>query len=111
MYTPHGMLFDFSWGYKIKELSADGKKDGESGEKVDKFSQRKMFIDVEHAVKGSHGTARPSWRFERRAILPKLSGPAFGQHSEEILEELGYNSAEIEAFRDSLITTDFITRA
>ena len=75
------------------------------------LNERKMFIDVEHAVKGSHGTARPSWRFERRAILPKFSGPAFGQHSEEILEELGYNSAEIEAFRDSLITTDFITRA
>ena len=68
------------------------------------LQERNNYITVEHDVKGSHLTTRPTWRFKRRTELPARSGPTFGADSRSILESLGYSEAEIGSMVQRRIT-------
>ena len=68
------------------------------------LQERNNYITVEHDVKGSHLTTRPTWRFKSRTELPARSGPTFGADSRSILESLGYSEAEIGSMVQRRIT-------
>jgi formyl-CoA transferase len=51
-------------------------------------------------VEGKHGpltVMRPPWRFGEDTVAVRLPPPALGQHAGEVLSELGYSAAEVEA--------------
>jgi crotonobetainyl-CoA:carnitine CoA-transferase CaiB-like acyl-CoA transferase len=60
-----------------------------------------MVATVEHPVVGSYKClSRPMKFSETPGPLP-FAAPAFGQHSREILGELGYSAEEVQRFADS----------
>ncbi len=53
------------------------------------------FIDVQHPVWGKTKMVGFPWNFSETPASWKREAPAFGQHSEEILSELGYTKDNI----------------
>ncbi|MDH4145324.1 MAG: CoA transferase, partial [Acidimicrobiia bacterium] len=64
---------------------------------------RAMGSVVEHEVPylGRVRQARPAWRFGRTPAVVHAGAPQVGDHTDEILAELGLEAAEIEALRAS----------
>ena len=58
------------------------------------------FIDVQHPVWGKIKMVGFPWDFSETPASCRREAPAFGQHTEEILLELGYNKVDIAKFRD-----------
>jgi crotonobetainyl-CoA:carnitine CoA-transferase CaiB-like acyl-CoA transferase len=58
-------------------------------------------IETEHAVAGRLRQARPPARFDRTPATPGRAAPRLGEHSCEILAELGLAPAEIAELREA----------
>ncbi len=56
-----------------------------------------IVVETEHPVAGRIRGARPAARFSATPAALRLGGPALGEHSEAILAELGYDSANVAA--------------
>lgn len=62
------------------------------------------FFEVEHPQEGKvTGVRRPVWFDGKRDDQPLVPPAALGEHSDEILAELGYDKGEIAALRDASI--------
>ena len=62
------------------------------------------FFEVEHPQEGKvTGVRRPVWFDGKRDDQPLVPPAALGEHSDEILTELGYDKGEIAALRDASI--------
>jgi len=60
----------------------------------------KMFVDLDHPTEGTIRQSRPPTRFsESPATIHRLP-PRVGEHSEEVLKEAGFSSAEIASLID-----------
>lgn len=57
------------------------------------------FIDVPDGQGGTHKSVASPVRFNGQPIIPKLPVPEAGQHTAEVLRELGYDDAAISALR------------
>jgi len=56
-------------------------------------------LELEHPVAGRIRQAKPAARFDKTATEPSLPPPLHGEHTDEILAELGYDEAKREALR------------
>ena len=63
------------------------------------FANR-YFIDVEHPVWSKMRMVGFPWDFSETPASWRREAPAFGQHTEEILSEVGYSKEEIAQFRE-----------
>lgn len=59
-----------------------------------------IIIETEHPHAGSLRQARPAARFEGTPTEIRRGAPLLGEHTDEILAELGVNEAEIEMMRE-----------
>ena len=57
------------------------------------------FIDVDHPDWGDIRMAGFPWDFSETPASWRRKAPAFGEHSEEILAEMGYTKADIESLK------------
>ena len=60
-----------------------------------------IVVETDHKDAGRIRGARPAARFSATPACIRHGGPALGEHSDPILAELGYTSAEIATFRDA----------
>jgi crotonobetainyl-CoA:carnitine CoA-transferase CaiB-like acyl-CoA transferase len=59
------------------------------------------FVELDHPTEGRLKLIGFPWKFRRTPASIRLAHPDVGQHTEEILDELGYSSEEAAAFVSS----------
>jgi crotonobetainyl-CoA:carnitine CoA-transferase CaiB-like acyl-CoA transferase len=64
------------------------------------------LIEIEHPVSGRLRQARPPARFERTPAGVRFGAPRLGEHTNEILLEIGYTGPQIEALRAARVIGD-----
>jgi formyl-CoA transferase len=57
------------------------------------------FFESDHPRMGRMREPRPPLRFERTPAAISRPAPALGEHTDEVLAELGHDAAEISAWR------------
>jgi CoA:oxalate CoA-transferase len=73
---------------------------------------RNMLVEYEHATAGKIKLAGNPIKFSSYEAIAKLPPPFKGQHTKEILTELGYSETAIEEMlKNEIIGDGFITRA
>jgi crotonobetainyl-CoA:carnitine CoA-transferase CaiB-like acyl-CoA transferase len=61
--------------------------------------QMEIVIETEHPAAGRLRQSRPAARFSRTPAVIRRGAPGLGEHTEEILADLGYSTAEIVQLR------------
>ena len=64
------------------------------------------LIKMDHPVSGPLRQARPPARFERTPADVRFGAPRLGEHTDEILLEIGYTKPQIEAWRAARVIGD-----
>jgi len=59
-----------------------------------------LVVEVEHSQVGKVKMMGPMAQFSESTLPPSSTSPALGQHSKEILQELGYREEEIQRWRE-----------
>ena len=63
-----------------------------------------MVVELEHSLVGPVKMVGPILQMSQTPLEVKSASPALGQHTCEILTELGYSKEDIQGFRDSRVT-------
>ena len=63
-----------------------------------------MVVELEHQLVGKLRMAGPPVKMGGTPLLAKMPSPALGQHTDEVLGELGYSPREIQSLRDIGVT-------
>ncbi|MBI3798697.1 MAG: CoA transferase [Deltaproteobacteria bacterium] len=65
------------------------------------LTQRGFFVDIDHPTFGVRTHPGVPWRMSNAPTEITRPSPLLGQHTEEVLKELGYSDGEIEALRQA----------
>lgn len=65
------------------------------------LEERGFFADIEHPAYGRHAYPGIPWRMENAPAAIERAAPLLGQHTNEVLAEIGYSAAEIEGLRQA----------
>lgn len=65
------------------------------------LAERRFFADVDHAAYGLHPYPGVPWRMENAPTTVDRAAPLLGQHTDELLAELGYSLHEVEELREA----------
>lgn len=65
----------------------------------EQLRHNEAILDVEHPAAGPMRMARPAARFHGTPQAPSRLSPQLGEHTEEVLEQLGYDAARIASLR------------
>ena len=60
-----------------------------------------LLLELDHPVAGKIRQTRPAARFSRSEIEMRHGAPQLGEHTDEILVELGVDAARIQALKDA----------
>jgi crotonobetainyl-CoA:carnitine CoA-transferase CaiB-like acyl-CoA transferase len=60
-----------------------------------------MFMDIDHPTEGKIRQARPPAKFSESPASVRRVAPRLGEHTREVLREVGYPEAEIDSLVDS----------
>ena len=63
-----------------------------------------ILVELEHPQAGPLRQARAAARFDKTPSTIRRNAPLLGQHTTEIMTELGYDAAEIDDLRNASIT-------
>lgn len=63
------------------------------------YRAREMLVEVKHAELGSITLPGVVPKFDRNPGAIRSAGPALGEHTDEVLTDLGYSAEQIDAFR------------
>lgn len=69
----------------------------------EQVQHREVFFEYNHPRVGKIRQIRTPFKFSRSQTGILRPSPAFGEHSEEILRDLGYSDSEIERFKENKI--------
>ena len=102
-------LIQFTRAEAIEELNNNGVPTGPINTAPDIFSDphvqsRKLLMEIEDEEVGTYQFSRTPPLMSAAPELPHRRSPKLGEHSEEILSELGYKSEEINKFISKGIT-------
>ncbi len=61
---------------------------------------REMFVEVEHPVAGKMRLTGSHIKFSRAKASVRTLAPLLGQHTDEVLFEIGYSAADVAAMRE-----------
>jgi crotonobetainyl-CoA:carnitine CoA-transferase CaiB-like acyl-CoA transferase len=60
-----------------------------------------LVVELDHSLAGSVKMVGPIFSMSETPLEAKMASPALGEHSQEILEQLGYSLQEIQKLRDN----------
>ena len=63
----------------------------------------KVLLETEHPVAGRIRQARPAAQFSSRPYSTRQGAPKLGEHSLEVLSEIGLNEEEIEQLMNNQV--------
>ena len=63
-----------------------------------------MVVEMEHHLVGKLKMAGPLVKMGDKPVLAKEPSPALGQHTDEILGDLGYTPEQVQQLRDTGVT-------
>jgi crotonobetainyl-CoA:carnitine CoA-transferase CaiB-like acyl-CoA transferase len=63
-----------------------------------------ILVELEHPQAGPLRQARAAARFDKTPPTMRRNAPLLGQHTTELMTELGYDAAEIDALRKASVT-------
>ena len=94
----------------LRLLRAAGVPCGEIADYRDVFEDphlvaRNFFVDLEHPVLGTLRGLGSPLRMERTPVQHRRAGPRLGEHSAEVLREIGCSDADVERFANEGIIT------
>ena len=58
------------------------------------------IVEVDHPTRGRMSAVGVPWRFSETPAVAAVAAPELGQHTEEVLQEVGYSWEQIEALRE-----------
>ena len=63
-----------------------------------------LVVELEHSVAGKHKMVGPLMKMSETPLEARIASPALGEHTAEILEQLGYRAEEIQRLKEDGIT-------
>ena len=63
-----------------------------------------LVVELDHSLVGSVKMVGPVFSMSETPLEAKMASPALGEHSDEILGQLGYSAEEIQKLKDDGVT-------